>query len=380
MKVIVLAPFPPRSDGRHGGARALASLHRRLAARHRLVLLSLRADDEPPVDPELAAACEEVVEVRRPLARASPAALWTERQRMLGALRRQPGWVLGTDVAALHAALRDAVERHRPDVVHAEFAVMAQYAGDVAGPPVVVTDHSVAADGLDDAAMRRFRRKTYRRVSAVVCFTKNEVTELRSVIGEDATIHVIPLGVEVPPHALGDSGTESSLLFVGSFVHPPNVDALRRIVDRVLPAVRDAVPAARLVVVGAAPPTELVDRAGVTAVGEVESVTPYLTGASVVLGPVWSGGGMRVKVLEALAAGKAVASTPLGIEGLGVQPGEQAVVAEDEDELAREIVSLLHDPERRRRLGAAGRELMIGRFSWDRIAPQYDAIYEQAAR
>lgn len=377
MKVIVLAPFPPRSDGRHGGARALASLHRRLAERHRLVLLALRRDDEPAVDPELAAVCEEVVEVRRSLARTSPSALWSERRRVVDTLRRRPGWVVGTDVAALRAALRDAEARHRPELVHAEFAVTAQYARDVSAP-VVVTDHSVAPDGLDDAGMRRFRQDAYRSVRSIVCFTQREATELRSLV--DNIVHVIPLGVEIPPEPLDASGTEASLLFTGSFEHPPNVDALRRIVDRVLPAVRTHLPGAQLTVVGAAPPRDLVERPGVTAVGDVASVEPYLREAAVVLGPVWSGGGMRVKVLEALAAGKAVATTRLGADGLDLTPGEHAAVADDEETLAHEILGLLDDPERRRRLGAAGRAHVAAHFAWDRIAPRYDAVYEEVAQ
>jgi polysaccharide biosynthesis protein PslH len=379
VKVIVLAPFPPRSDGRHGGARALASLHRRLAARHRLVLLALRDDDEPAVDAELAALCEEVVEVRRPLARASLSALWSERRRFIYALRRRPGWVVGTDVAALHAALRAAEARHRPDLVHAEFAVTAQYARDVV-TPVLVTDHSVAADGLDDEAMRRFRRAAYRDVRGIVCFTERDCAELRSTLDDGPTLHVVPLGVEIPPQPLDDSGTESSLLFTGNFEHPPNVDALRRIVERVLPAVRAQVPGTQLTVVGAAPPRDLVEQPGVTAAGDVESVEPYLREAAVVLGPVWSGGGMRVKVLEALAAGKAVATTLLGADGLDLTPGEQAAVADDEEALANAIVALLADPDRRRRLGAAGRAHVAERFAWDRIAPRYDDVYEEVAR
>jgi polysaccharide biosynthesis protein PslH len=377
VKVIVLAPFPPRSDGRHGGARALASLHRRLAARHRLVLLALRRDGEPAVDPELAALCDEVVEVRRPLARTSLAALWSERRRVLAVLRRRPGWVVGSDVAAFHAALRAAEARHRPDLVHAEFAVTAQYARDVSAP-VVVTDHSVAADGLDDAGMRRFRKDAYRSVREIVCFTEGEATELRSIV--DNVVHVIPLGVEIPPEPLGASGTEASLLFTGSFEHPPNVDALRRIVERVLPTVRAQLPGAQLTVVGAGAPRDLVERPGVTATGDVESVEPYLRDAAVVLGPVWSGGGMRVKVLEALAAGKAVATTRLGADGLDLTPGEQAAVADDEEALAREVVKLLDDPDGRQRLGAAGRAYVAERFAWERIAPRYDAVYEEVAR
>lgn len=377
MKVVVLTPFPPRSDGRHGGARALASLHRRLATRHQVVLLTLRRADEPPVDPELAAVCEEVIEVRRPLARTSLAAMWSERRRVRDVFGGRPGWVIGTDVRALHDELRLAVTRHRPDLAHAEFAVMAQYAADVP-VPVVVTDHSVAADGLDDKAMLRFRRDTYPAARGIVCFTQRELTELRSVIGDGPQVHVIPLGVEIPPDVPDVSGGDASMVFVGNFEHPPNVDALRRIVDGVLPAVREQLPVARLVVIGAAPPRDLVERPGVTATGQVERAEPYLAEAAVVLGPVWRGGGMRVKVLEALAAGKAVVTTELGADGIGLMPGEHAVVAESESELAREIVALLEDPERRRRLGTAGRVFVEERFAWDRIAPRYDAVYEEA--
>ena len=377
MKVVVLTPFPPRSDGRHGGARALASLHRRLATHHQVVLLTLRRDDEPPVDPELAAVCEEVIEVRRPRARTSFAAMWSERRRGRDVLRGRPGWVIGTDVRALHDELRLAVTRHRPDLAHTEFAVMAQYAADVS-VPVLVTDHSVAADGLADEAMRRFRRDTYRTVRGIVCFTQRELTELRSVIDDGPMLHVIPLGVEIPPDLPDVSEADASMVFVGNFEHPPNVDALRRIVEGVLPAVREQLPAARLVVVGAAPPRNLVERPGVTATGQVETAEPYLAEAAVVLGPVWRGGGMRVKVLEALAAGKAVVTTKLGADGIGLIPGKHAVVAEREAELAREIVALLEDPERRRHLGTAGRTLVAERFTWDRIAPRYDAVYEEA--
>ena len=371
MKVLVFAPFPPRGDGRHGGARALASLHRRLAGRHEVVLLALRRDGEPDVDPELAAACTEVVVVKRPLARSSPTVLWTERRRVLDVLRRTPGWAIGTDVSAFHAAIGDMVDRHRPDLVHAEFAVMARYARDVR-LPVVLTDHSVAGDDLDD-----FRRQMYPALRSVVCLTERDAAELRSVVDND--IRVIPLGVEIPAEPVDDPGPEPSLLFVGNFEHPPNVEALRSIVDGVLPAVRTHVPSAELVIVGSSPPQDLVGRPGVTAAGEVESVDPYLRAATAVLAPVWSGGGMRVKVLEALAAGKAVASTPLGVDGLGLRTGEHAVVADDEAGLARAIVGLLEDPERRRRIGAAGRAFVTEHFSWDRIAPMYDAVYDEVA-
>jgi glycosyltransferase involved in cell wall biosynthesis len=378
LKLLVLAPFPPQRNGHHGGARALASLHSRLARRHEVVMLVLRAPGDDAFDATLAQLCRHVVEVPRPRLRdAVPLSLWSERGRLRRALARRPGWVSGTDVSAFHRAVRDAVQRHRPDIVHAEFAVMAQYARDAIGAPVVVTDHSVLTDGLDDSAMLRYRRRLYPTVEAVVTFTDGDRSALRRIVDGAVPVHTIPLGVEIPARALDARGEPPPrMLFAASFTHPPNVEALARLVDVVLPRVRAAEPSAQLVVVGDAPPTDLLAGAeGIVATGSVPDVRPYLAAASVVLAPAWSGGGMRVKALEALAAGKALVTTPLGAAGLDLEPGRHALVAEAPEEIADAVASLLADPTRRVELGAAGRRHAAAHFDWDSIAGRYEDVY-----
>jgi glycosyltransferase involved in cell wall biosynthesis len=377
MKLLVLTPFPPRADGRDGGSRSLASLHRRLAARHEVTLLTLRAEGEPPTDPALAKVAAAVHEVPRPLLRRSPGALWSERRRLASLVYRPPAWSFGTDVAEMHAAVRETAARLRPDVVHAELAVMAQYVGDAVGAPTVVTDHAVQ-DGDGDDASRRFRARVLPRADEIVVFTCEDERALRAVAPSVKT-RVIPLGVEVPERALDPRGEDDMLLFVGSAAHPPNRDALRRIVEDVLPAVRRERPAARLVVVGGHEPDAFAGADAVDHAGVVEDVEPFLARAAVVLTPVWSGGGMRVKTLEALAAGKAVVSTTRGVEGLDLPPNA-ALVADEPAALSDAVVALLADPARRAQLGVAGRVHVAARFAWDGIAQEYDRLYSELAR
>ncbi len=343
-------------------------------------MLVLRAPGDDHFDTTLAQLCDHVVEVPRPRLRgAGPRSLWSERGRLGRAMPRRPGWVSGTDVSAFHRAVQDAVQRHRPDVVHAEFAVMAQYARHSAGAPVVVSDHSVLTDGLDDSAMLRYRRSVYRSVNGIVTFTDGDRAELGRILDGAVPVHTIPLGVEIPARPLDAVGEPPPrMLFAASFTHPPNVEALSRLVEIVLPRVRAAEPSAQLVVVGAAPPAELLaNTEGAVATGSVPDVQPYLAAASVVLAPAWSGGGMRVKALEALAAGKALVTTPLGAAGLDVEPGRHALVAERPEEFADAVASLLADPARRAELGAAGRKHALERFDWDTIAARYEGVYRE---
>jgi glycosyltransferase involved in cell wall biosynthesis len=189
---------------------------------------------------------------------------------------------------------------------------------------------------------------------------------------------VISPGIELPERPSDPvGGHPPSVLFLGSFVHPPNVEAATRLARAVMPAVRARVPAAVLELVGDAPPAEVRALAGdgVVVTGRVPDVRPYLDRAAVVAAPLRLGGGMRVKVLESLAAGKALVATPRALSGLDVVPGTHALVGETDAQLSEAIADLLEDPERRRRVGVAAREWAGEHLAWQRAAAAYDDLY-----
>ena len=124
-----------------------------------------------------------------------------------------------------------------------------------------------------------------------------------------------------------------TLLFVGNYEYAPNQDAARILVERVLPRVRQALPDARLQLVGANPPGWLQALAAdhIEVSGRVPDVAPYLARATVFVCPLRMGAGLKNKVLEALAMGIPVVATPLSVDGIAVRDGESALIAEVDD-------------------------------------------------
>jgi glycosyltransferase involved in cell wall biosynthesis len=394
LRILLLAPFAPRPDAHHGGGRALAALLAALAARHEVALLYARAPDEPPLDAALAGACALAEEVARPLPAAAPGPRWARRARLaaglaLGRPTLATDWLLpgvGRRLAALLATWR-------PDILQTEFTLMGQHLPAGGGPPRVLTIHEPGAAGarqrlgaargpgrlaagLELLAWERFERRVLARADAAVVFTEEDRRALAPVAGPTRVVR-IPLGVAVPDAPLSGAGAGPTVLFVGSFVHWPNVEAAERLIRAIGPLVWAARPDARLLIVGDAPPERLRRLAGerVQVTGQVPSVTPYLDAAAVVAAPLRLGGGMRVKVLEALAAGKAVVASPLAAAGLPVRSGEELLLADDDGAFAAALLALLGDPARRAALGARAYTFARARLSWERTADAYSALY-----
>ena len=144
-----------------------------------------------------------------------------------------------------------------------------------------------------------------------------------------------------------------------------------------MPGVRIACPNAVLDVVGPYPLQSWLglEAAGVQVAGRVPAMEPFLEQAAVVVVPIASGGGMRVKVLEALAGGKAVVASPLALEGLDVEDGVQVRVARTDAELIEATVALLRRPEDRRELGRRARAWALATLGWDHPVAAFEQLY-----
>jgi len=195
-------------------------------------------------------------------------------------------------------------------------------------------------------------------------------------------IAVIPNGIELErfqPRAL--EREPSTLLFVGNFDYAPNQDAARILAHQVLPSVQQALPAARLQLVGANPPAWLRDLANdqIEVSGRVPDVAPYLARATVFVCPLRIGAGLKNKVLEALAMGIPVVATPLSLDGINVRDGETALVA-GIDDISAQTLKLLGDSALRERLSTGGRALIESQYSWAQTASSYERLYDEICR
>ena len=396
IRVLVVAPFPPRPDAPDGGIKSVAYFVAELARRHDVGLVALRAEHEPPVPESLRNVCEFVEEFERDGRGASRGARFGSRARLsAGAVRGEPIWATMLASAACRRGVRKLVAEWSPDIVQVEFHVMGQYARGLgsARPVVVLTEHEpgryagVPRAGefgstglirsLDRSAWTRYEQRLLANIDATVTFTDEDRTTLHELAG-DVRIETIPLGVYVPPAALDPVGSDAGVLFVGSFSHPPNVDAAVRLLDRVMPLVHRSVPEATLEIVGGWPGGP--QRENVLMSGHVENMGAVLDKAAVVVAPVDTGGGMRVKVIEALAAGKAVVTSSRGARGLSVTAGRELVLAETDEEFADAIVELLRDSERRAAIGTAARSWVLANLSWERTVDAYTELYRELLR
>jgi glycosyltransferase involved in cell wall biosynthesis len=396
-RLLFLLPFPPDPEGLHGASRMTGQLLERLASRHEVAALYLRAPEEPPIAPSLAARLASSEEVGRPSLRAG-SGIRRNGRRAAGLLFGRPLWATDWRVPEFGRRMSSVVAEWRPDVVQAELLVMGQYLVGLgqARPATVLVEHDPGAAAASDlaawergprrvarmadaAAWRRYADRVMAATDAVVTFTDEDAGKLGT---SDRLVTIAP-GIELPPAAFDPVGAEPPrVLFLGSFVHPPNVEAAVRLAEAIFPAVLARVPHARLEIVGDAPPPAVRRLAGdaVTVTGRVPDVAPHLEAAAVVAVPLRLGGGMRVKVLEALAAGKAVVATPRALAGLEVEPGVHAAVGESDAELAGALTELLEDSGQRRRMGAAARAWAQDRLDWGHAVAAYGRLYESLER
>ena len=166
-----------------------------------------------------------------------------------------------------------------------------------------------------------------------------------------------------------------SLVFTGSMDWLPNEDAMVYFCRDVLPLIRAEEPDTTLSIVGRAPTPAVLRlgaQHGITVTGRVDDVRPYVREAAVYVVPLRIGGGTRLKIFEAMAMAKAVVSTGVGAEGLPVTNGEHVLLADEPRTFARGVVRLFRDLDRRRRLEAAARALVVARYDWSAVAGELE--------
>jgi polysaccharide biosynthesis protein PslH len=302
---------------------------------------------------------------------------------------------------ALRAADPEEVELHR-----ANRARLAAVAGDGTGYDVVTVEHTALAPLVPSrkacpwaitlqyvtsqwvaqvgslAPGRRqawWWRQEQRKARALEARIATSFDLVVAPSDDDAShlpgpVTVVPNGVDTDRFVPATLPAAPRLVFTGTLGYLPNVEGIVWFCRDVLPIVRRAVPAVTLDIVGRNPVPEVAALGGLPGIAvheHVPSVLPYLHEARIAVVPLRVGTGTRLKALEAMAAGRPVVGTTVGVEGLGLVDGRDALIADDAGALARHVIDLLEDDERAAALAATGRALVEERFSWKTIGAAY---------
>lgn len=378
--VVVASPYVPFPLS-HGGAVRMFNLMQGASAEFDQVLIAFCDRHEPPA-PEILALCTEVILVRREGSHLRP-------------LTPRPDVVEEHDTPAFRAILREMIRKYQPDLVQLEFTQMGLYAHDCGATPTLLVEHDVTLDlyaqllrDHEDWETRQqlsrwqsFEHRAWRDVSCVVTMSEKD----RSMVEGARRVAVLPNGVDlvrfrpvaVPPEP-------RRILFIGSFAHLPNLLALEFFLREAWPALAQA--GATLHIISGAKPEHYrelyqdrvkVDLSGpgIELEGFVSDVRKAYERATVVIAPLLASAGTNIKIMEAMAMGKAVVSTPAGINGLDLQPGSDVLVVQTGQEMAAAIQGLFDDPGRRQHMELAARHTVECHFSWDVIAAAQSRLY-----
>jgi len=392
VRLVHLTPELPYAPGGTGGATRQFQLLRGLVARgHEVTVAAPVAPAQAEGAQRLRDAGVRLYESPRPASRGAEALRALARSpTLIARAARDPvvAWQVEVFWSALRTEAARALDEQRPDLVLVEHDWAAGWWRDLpVGLPRVLTlqnlswryyeNRARAASGARAAALAlearrflRFDRAHLPVYDLLITMSDEEAAVLRHTV-PGTPCEAIPNGVDTSALAPAPPPDgPPTLLYTGTLDYAPNAEGLRWLLREVWPRVVSRAPAARLLVVGRNPPEDARRLAGdeVTFTGRVEEIAPCFARATAVLVPLLSGGGTKLKLLDGLASGRPVVSTPTGVEGIAVEDGRHVLVASGAEAFSDAVVRVLADAALQERLGAAGRALAEQRYDWDVLA------------
>ena len=393
----------PASPPRFGAQARLHGLMTQLAQRHDLTAVML-VDDEFDIEEcrlAMQAYCREVLLIPNPYGRDGLAKRLLQLRSMASTRSFER---LRVVVPAMQQALDKVLRARRFDIVNLEFTFLGhcdlrQAPPGERIPPLVVDSHNIDYDLARqyaraggsllhrlyaEANWRKLRREelgTYRNADGVyLCSVADERRLLDQIPG--VRTMVIPNAADVDfykPRRTDPPPDGRTVVFFGLLSYKPNIDGAIHFIQEIWPRIVDANPQARCKIIGGSPPPQLLALAGprVEFTGFVPDLRPHLAAAAAVVVPLRLGGGTRLKIVEAMAMGKAIVSTKLGAEGIEAVPGRDLLIEDQPEAFANAVNQLLAEPGLAARIGNSARQLSEARYAWSGAAQALESFYRQ---
>jgi glycosyltransferase involved in cell wall biosynthesis len=393
MKILMLVPFLPNTQ-MSGGQTRWYNLIKLLSRKHSITLMSLIKDDwERKFIPELSKYCDKVMVFKRPK---SP---WTFRNLFLTLISFNPLVVIRNLSLEERSAIKKELASHKYDLIHAETFYVMPHIPKTKIPIVLVEptiefsvyQHYVNTEVpaifkpiylFDVLKLRYWERYYWKRAGKLFAVSEEDKKVMQSEIPE-IEVGVIPNGIDIDFFKEKKSlkNFSPTMLYVGNFKWMQNVEAVNILVTEVWPKVKEAVPDAVLWLVGVNMPLTIVEYAknnkDIKITEGISDIRDAYKLSNVLVAPIKGPGGTRLKVLEAMASGLPVVSTPVGVAGLGLTQGEHALVAKNNEEITDMTIKVLKNKEFAGKIGKSGREFVAANFDWKSIVGRLDKIYSE---
>ncbi len=393
MRVLLLTqvlPYPPDSGPKVKTYYVL----KYLAQQHQVTLVSfVRDSDKPEHIRHLETLCEQVITV--PITRSPVRDL-----RFLGQslLTGQPWMMLRDERPEMRAALRELAASRHFDVVHADQLNMGQYALPFTTSRKVLDLHNALwvlykrlAETLEPTKpMKYILTRDWRLLKQYeghLCQTFDAVTAVSQEdkaalieAGARDDIAVIPIAIDTDEQAFIPRQPQvPHIVHIGTMYWPPNIQGITWFLDEIYPRIQQQVPEVRCTLIGARPPASIVERGqadpSLTVTGYVDDPLPYLHDSSMMVVPLLAGGGMRVKILNAMSQGIPMVSTTVGCEGIAVTHEEDILIADEPQTFADACIRLLTDAALNDKITQNGRRTAEEQYDYRQACRPLDKIY-----
>lgn len=390
--ILIITPYLPYPLT-SGGAVRVYNLLKQLSNKYAFHLLCfIYSEDERKYIPDLQDFCEtiDVVLKKEP----PELSRWRSYLRYIGMLST-PDFIVHMRSEEMERKIAEMLQEYPIDIIQIEFTQMAQYLPINSKTPSILVELDIFFETLrkrlripmkwrkkmlaflEWAKMRQYELAVLPRFTKIVTMSDHDRELLRARNSKLDTV-TIPNGVDCSFFNYNfNPSIEGSVLFVGNFMHSPNVDGVLYFAREIWPGIKDVIPDAKFTVVGNAPTDEIKSLASddVVIKGGVPDLRPYYAESAVCVIPLRIGSGTRLKLLEALACGVPVVTTPVGAEGLNLENGNHCLIADSAAEFASGMIKLLENRELRMKLSQNGRRLVESKYDWDIIAVQQDELY-----
>jgi glycosyltransferase involved in cell wall biosynthesis len=278
---------------------------------------------------------------------------------------------------------------------------MAQYAGRVTGAGKILDAHNALwllykrlwetmapgpkkwLLGRDWRLLKQYEGEICRSFGGLLTVSREDKVALQEAAGKPLEATVIPIAIDTDEVVKVRRCAEADhILHIGTMFWPPNIDGILWFLREIFPLIQEKRPQTTLDLVGAKPPPEIMaysgNGAGINVTGYVADPTPFYEATGVMVVPLRAGGGMRVKILNALAQGLPIVSTTLGCEGIAVEPGRHLLVADTPEAFAQATLDLLEDKRLASELGDNGRHLIQSTYDYRAACRPLEALYQHA--
>lgn len=381
MRILFLSPwFPYPSD--NGSRLRIFNLIRGLEHHHEITLVSF-AEKLPngPVQ-----ALEEICKSIHVL----PKTEYNQysARALLGFLNRKPRVLVDRYLEEMDRRIQDEINNGNHDLIIASEIYMADYLDSACDIPAVFDDVEVGTfvDAVRDASnmiskIRRrltlFKLQTYfqhllSNFDSCTVVSNVERQYLREMVPEFGSVDIIPNGVDLASYQYIDEVPQPNrLIFTGSLTFNPNYEAMHWFIEQVFPLIQRIVPDVHLTITGKNSGKKLPDSRNVHMTGYVDDVRPLIASSWISLAPIFSGGGTRLKILEAFALRTPVLATAKGAEGLDVNHDEHLLIANTPEAFAEQAIRLLKDRRLRKKLVTNAYQLVREKYEWSVIMPTF---------